>query len=115
MELTYTYSESAVKPVEIEVGKHTVFLRKNITEEVRTDSDGNDVTFYIYEEAKMTPEAFNEYSTLIAARNAINGINDSENISTLLYSQEQRDNDLLIIMEAMADLYETMAGMVKEV
>ena len=114
MELTYTYSESAVKPVEIEVCKHTVFLRKNITEEVRTDSDGNEITFYTYEEAKMTPEEFNEYSNLIAAKNAINGTDDSKNIATLIYGQEQRDNDLLIIMEAIADLYETMAGMVKE-
>lgn len=104
MVITYTYSESAVKPVEIEVGKHTVFLRKNIAEEVRTDSDGNDITFYTYEEARLTRDEFDRYSAMT----------NSENIATLVRSQEQRDNDLLVIMEAMADLYEAMAGMVKE-
>ena len=36
MKLDYKYSESRVKPTEIEVGKHSVALRRNITEEERT-------------------------------------------------------------------------------
>lgn len=114
MEPTYRYSESAVKPVEIEVNKNTVFLRKDIIEDKRTDIDGNEVIFYTYEEAKMSHEEFNEYSNLVAARNAINGTNDSENISNLLVGQENGDTNQLIIMEAIADLYDMIASLSKE-
>ena len=114
MEPIYKYSESAVKPVEIEVGKHTVFLRKDIVEEKRTDADGNDIVFYVYREATMSHEEFNEYSNLVAARNAINGMNDSKNISNLLVGQENGDTNQLIIMEAIADLYDMIASLSQE-
>lgn len=111
MEPIYVHSESTVKPSTLEIGKRTVFLRKNIVEEERTNELGNTTIFYIYEEAKMSHEDFNKYSNYIAAKNAINGVNDSKNISTLVAGQENRDNNQMIIMEAIADLYDAVASL----
>lgn len=107
----YRYSESAVRPVELEVCKTTVYLRKDITEDIRTNPDGESVSFWTYQEAKMTHDEFNAYSSFIAAKNAIAGVNDSSNISQLLSGQENGDNNQLIIMEAIADLYEAITSM----
>lgn len=111
MELLFKHSESTVKPVELEKSKHTVFIRQNISEEERTDLDGNTYMMWVYEEAKMSHDEFNEYSSFIAAKNAINGTNDSANISNLLAGQENGDNNQLIIMEALADLYDAIASL----
>lgn len=112
MEPIYRYSESTVRPIDIEVGKRTVFLRKDIVEEERADDEGNVSVFFTYQEAKMSHEEFNEYSSFIAAKNAICGVNDSSNISKLMVGQENGDNNQLIIMEAIADLYDTIATIV---
>lgn len=106
MELIYRPSESTVRPVEVEKSKHTVFLRKDIVEEER---DGS--VYYTYQEAKLSHAEFNEYSSFIAAKNAINGVNDSTNICNLLDGQAIGDNNQLIIMEALADLYDVIASM----
>lgn len=111
MEPIYRYSEGTTKPLTVEVGKRTVFLRKNIVEEKRTDELGNVSVFYTCQEARLKPEEFNEYSSFIAAKNAINGVNDSENIEHLVNSQENGDNNQLIIMDAIADLYDVIAMM----
>ena len=89
MELKYIRAESTVKPSSIEYTKNSVYLHRNYTEEVR---DG--VTFYIYEEACLTPEEFKEYSN-----------------KAVLAGQENGDNNQLIIMEAIADLYDLIATM----
>lgn len=111
MEPIYRYSESTVKPVSIEVGKCTVFMRKDFVEEVRTDAAGNEVTFWTYQEAKMSHAEFDEYSSFIAKKNAINGVDDSKHISELVNGQANSDNNQLIIMEAFADLYDLIATM----
>ena len=106
MELIYRPSESTVRPVEIEKTKRTVFLRKDIVEE---DRDG--MTFYTYQEAKLSHEDFDKYASFIAATNAIKGVNDSTNIENLVDGQAIGDNNQLIIMEALADLYDVIASM----
>lgn len=111
MELIFNKSESAVRPVEIEKSKRTVFIRQNIVEEERMDTEGNVYTMWVYEEAKLSHEEFDKYASFIAAKNAINGVNDSSNIVSLLNGQENGDNNQLTIMEALADLYETIATM----
>lgn len=110
MELIYRPSESTVRPVEIEKTKRTVFLRKDIVEEERTDLDGNAQVFYTYQEAKLSHEDFDKYASFIAATNAIKGVNDSSNIGILLDGQAIGDNNQLIIMEALADLYDVIAS-----
>ena len=109
MEPIYRYSESTVRPIDVEVGVTTVFLRKDIVEEDRTDEFGNTVHYFVYQEAMMSHKEFNEYSSFVAAKNAIKGVNDSTNISQLIVGQEIGDNNQLIIMEAIADLYDAIA------
>lgn len=100
MELIYRYSESTVRPVEIEKSKRTVFLRRNIVEEERTDVFGDVRTFYVYEEAKLSHEEFDKYASVVVL----------QNLSNLASGQAVGDNNQLIIMEALADLYEAIAG-----
>lgn len=107
----YRYSESTVKPAEIEIGKRSVYLRKDIAEEERRNENGKTITVYTYQETKMSLEEFNKYSTQQAAINAINGTNDSENITNILIGQENGDTNQLIIMEAIADLYDAIASL----
>lgn len=112
MELNYRYAESTVKPAALEVTEGTVYLRKEITNIKRSHDQGDSIVYWTYQEAALTPQEFNEYTNLVMAENAIKGTNDSENIVNLMAGQENSDNNLLVIMEAIADLYDTMAMMV---
>ena len=94
MELIYRPSESTVRPVEIEKAKHTVFLRRNIVEEERKDADGNVYAMWVYEEAKLSHEEFGKYASFMLVAGQANG-----------------DNNQMIIMEALADLYDAIANM----
>lgn len=94
MNLDYKYSESRVKPTEIEIGKHSVALRRNITEEERTNTDGDRLTFWVYEEARMSHEEFAEYSNYM-----------------MLADQKNSKDNQLILMEAIVDLYETVLNL----
>ena len=110
MEPIYRYSESTVRPSELELSKRTVFLRKDISEVERKDEDGNITSYWVYQEAKMSHAEFNEYSSFLSMKNTITSANDSENISQLVTGQENGDNNQLIIMEAIADLYDVIAS-----
>ena len=95
MKLEYKHSESTVKPQEIEVNKTTVYFRKDITVEEREIEDGF-LTFYVYQEAKVPLEDFKKMAENQMYINAITGMKNSDN--------------QLIIMEAIADLYEAVAA-----
>ena len=99
MNLEYRYSESTVKPEEIEACKTTVFFRKDIHTEERTFGDYTQ-TFYVYQEAKMPLE---EFKKLADAQASINAIKAPEDAKT-------NDNNQLAIMEAIADLYTLVLG-----
>ena len=115
MEIIYNHSESAIKPKAIEHSKHTVWLRKDIVEVIRTYTleDGTIIhtPVYEYKEAKLTHSEFAEYSSQIASLNAIKGINDSDNIKQLVQNGVDNGDNQLVIMEAMADLYDLIAMM----
>ena len=100
MELKYYYSESTVKPQEIEAGKTTVYFRKDITSEERPINDKITQTFYIYQEAKMPLEDFKKMAEVQVSINALKAKNDS-----LINNDNQ-----LAIMEAIADLYSLVLG-----
>lgn len=100
--MNYKYAESTVKPAAVEIGKTDVYLRKDITEDVRTDAEGNETTYYTYQEALVTPEEFNEYSAGLTAENA-------SNIGSILNEQSAGTNNQMAIMEAIADLYDIIA------
>lgn len=86
--IEYVKSRSTIKPNLIEVEPYWVYLHKNITSEV----DENGITFYSYEEARLTLEEFNANAN-----------------SILMTGQEDMTENQLTIMEAFADLYETIA------
>lgn len=95
MNLKYRYSESTIKPETIEIGKTIVFLRTDITQESRTDESGNTIAIWTYQEAKMTPNEFMVYANLLNSKNIVNDVNL---------------NNQLTIMEAIADLYDTISN-----
>lgn len=108
MELIYKYAESTVKPKAIDVTQSTIYLRKDIAEEKRTytvDDTEMHTIYYTYQEAKLSPKEFSEYSSQIAAMNAVKGVNDSDNIEQIVENGVSSSDNQLIIMEAMADLY----------
>ena len=57
-------SESTVHPLEVDVESSptTVYIRRNIVEDERTDPEtGETMTVYIYEEAKIPKDKYNQY------------------------------------------------------
>lgn len=114
MELNYKYAESTVKPAALEVTEGTVYLRKDITSITRTPEQGDVTVYWTYQEAALTPQKFNNYTSLLVAENAIKGTNDSDNIVKIMAGQETGDFNQLAIMEAIADLYAIMTTMISE-
>ena len=97
MEPEYRYSESTVRPQQVQISGDTVYLRKDIKESKREDMDGVTVSYWTYQEAALSKEEFNQ------------------NASALLMSgQKNGDGDRLAIMEAIADLYDVLATMLME-
>lgn len=92
MEPTYRYSESTVRPEQVQISSDTVYLRKDIKESKREDMDGGTVSYWTYQEAAMSTEEFNRNSSAL-----------------LLKRQLNSDGDMLAIMEAMADMYDVLA------
>lgn len=94
MTINYVYAESTVRPNTIEQNANTVYLRNNIVDETRTDDDGNEITFYTYQEATLTKAQYDEYAAILIASN-----------------QNSASEDTLTLMEAIADLYDVIALM----
>ena len=64
MKLNFIKSQSSVKPdlVDTTSSKVVVYLRQNIVENKKTDEmSGEETVFYVYEEAKLTKEEYQEY------------------------------------------------------
>lgn len=102
MEPIYALAESTVCPIVMEVTSTTVFLRKDITSEERTDMNGSKILYWKYQEAQLTPNEFNQYMNTISLNNA-NGVQQ------IIKTQENSDGNLMSVMEAIADLYDTFA------
>ena len=86
MEPTYRYSESTIRPEQVQISGDTVYLRKDIKESKREDMDGATVSYWTYQEAALSTAEFNK------------------NASALLMAGHR-----LAIMEAMADMYDVLA------
>ena len=111
MEPKYKPSESTIKPEAIQMDGDTVYLRNNIAEIIREDDQGNKTSYWSYQEAALTQDEFNIYASLIASKNAINSVGVPNSVSQLVVGQEVADSKQLAVMEAIADLYETIATM----
>lgn len=94
MELKYYQSASTVKPDAVEIGKTTIFLRTDVQKETTTDDFGDPVTLWTYKEAKLTPDDFITYANLLSSKDIVNSTNV---------------NNQMIIMEAIADLYDKIS------
>ena len=63
--MLFKKSESRIKPNETEaITGDRYLVRKNIRTEERSDTDGNAVTMYVYDEAVMTEAEFSSYSAV---------------------------------------------------
>lgn len=70
--MQWTKSESTVMPETVDTtsSKTMVYLRRGIEEKQRTDeTSGDEMTFYEYEEAKMTRAEYEEYMQVVEAVN----------------------------------------------
>lgn len=103
MKVTYVNSESTIRPDVVSIEKTTVYMRRNIVEEIRMCC-GVPTTFYLYEEAALTHEEYSKYSNELAAIN-------SAYITQLAAEGVDSVNNQLILMEAIADLYDIIASM----
>lgn len=113
MTLNYKYAESTVEPAALEIAEGSVYFRKDITSITRSSEQGDETVYWVYQEAELTPQEFNNYANLLMAEYTIKGKNDSDNIVQLMIGQENGDGNQLAIMEAIADLYEMIALMVE--
>lgn len=111
MEPKYIYSESTVKPEAIQMDGDTIYLRTGISGVARENEGGDTTTYWTYQEAILTQAEFNVYASLIASRNALNSANIPEHISQLIVGQEIVDNNQLILMSALVDMYDVLASM----
>lgn len=90
MELNYKPVTSMVKPSEIEFGVTTVYMRKDISSEEKSLDNGSTVTVWTYQEAQMSLKEFENYSKL---------------------APHNLDNNQLLIMDAIADLYDAITNL----
>lgn len=98
-------SYSVEKQKDIYIYKDTVFLRKN---HKTVEQNGN--TLWECDETVISIDEFNEYADFVSRQNAIKGINDSDNIASLVSGQSMNEFNQLATMEAIADLYEALAS-----
>ena len=92
MQIQYVYAESTVRPQNVEVGVGTVYLRKDIILETRIDEQNNKLHYWTYQEATLTTEEFNNNASAI-----------------LLSDQKDGADSQMVLMEAIADLYDVLA------
>ena len=92
MEPEYRYSESTIRPQQVEVAGDTVYIRKDIAEVKRENMDGGTISYWTYQEAALSKEEFNQNANAL-----------------LMSGQKNGDGDRLAIMEAIADLYDVLA------
>lgn len=93
MEIKYRSVESTIRPLSFEIAGDMVYLRKDISEVKRT-MDDQTITYWTYQEAILTNKDFNNYANAMLVSGQLNG-NESQ----------------LVIMDAIADLYDIVASM----
>lgn len=114
MNLVYKTSESSFKPNTIESTPTAVYLRKDIEEKQQIIYQNDEPivsTYYEYQEAKLSHEDFDIYSAELASMNAVKGVNVPDNISQIMQDGVNSSDNQLVLMEAMADLYDLIAMM----
>lgn len=91
MKLEFYKSSSSVKPELIDTtsSKTTVYIRKNIVENIKTDEmSGEGTVFYEYEEAKLTKAEYQEYL---------------KELEIIDIQQQRADIDYIMLMTGIAE------------
>lgn len=94
MNLNYKYAESTVKPSEFEICKTTVYIRKDIT------LVGS---FWTYQEATLSLDEYDVFKHSSEFKN-------TESILEIEKRQNTVEDNQMIIMEAIADLYDKISN-----
>lgn len=108
MKLNYVKSQSSIKPdlIDTTSSKTTIYLRQNIVELEKTDenSDGSvsTVTFYEYDEAKLTKEEYQEYLKDLETTNTLQTIED------LKAENQSLNEQISILTECVLEMSETV-------
>lgn len=92
--MKWNVSQSTIRPNEVDTisSKTTVYLRKNIVEKQRElETNGEILTYYEYDECKLTKEEYNEY---------LRELNENQ------IKQQRADIDYIALMTGI-DLEET--------
>ena len=111
-------SESTVKPLSVDetLSKIVVYLRRNIQEEVRTDDQGNETTWYVYEEAEVDKTDYYAISacTLDMREQTEANVQDIEDTRTgLMETYEEttaNSNDIAEVRAGLMEVYEMLEG-----
>ena len=101
MKLVYIKSQSTIKPdlIDTTSSKTSVYLRKNITEVEKMDEINNStITFYEYDEAKLTKEEYQEYLKELEATDTLQTIEDLKSENQSLTEQISMLTDCLLEM-----------------
>lgn len=101
MNIEWYQSESTVKPAEVclDWSPRNVYLHRNIRQEEREDIDGQTVTMWVYEEAKLSRADYAIYAAeqntndIIAAEQEIT----EQDLSMMEAEQEITDLDLRLM------------------
>lgn len=104
MELKFYKSESAIYPnlVDDTSSKVVTYIRQNIVEKQITNDNGENYTYYEYDEAKLTKEEYEQY------------LSEMESTETLQTVENLKaENQMLTEQVDMLD--ETMAIMLEEI
>lgn len=100
----------AEEPSELEAGRTTVYLRRNIEQTEKEDADGNAITVWSYEEAKLTIEEYAEYVADTEAPSVqlmmqqISGIQSEQELAGI-----DRTESTETIMQALSDIQADIA------
>lgn len=104
MELKFYKSESAIYPnlVDDTSSKVVTYIRQNIVEKQITNDNGENYTYYEYDEAKLTKEEYEQYLSEMGSTETLQSV---ENLKA--------ENQMLTEQVDMLD--ETMAIMLEEI
>lgn len=109
MKYTHHEGSQAEKPLELEITKSAVYLRRNIEQFTRTEQDGNEVTLWGYDEAQLTPDEYAEYvrsANSQAVETLMQMINDvsASQMESDVVNQSNHDEAMQLMNDVQADI-----------
>ncbi len=126
MQLNWRKAEGtqAEKPKEIDTAASplSVYMRKNIQQEIREQPDGESVAVWTYDEAVLTLKEYAQYEKELAECNSLSQQELVENnlvvMGAIVESFEQQitaEKNQLIIMAAVAEMFESIMDAIADI